>query len=233
MVRVKICGTTNEEDVDLCVRLGVDALGFVVEYPIPVPWNLKVEQAGKLMERVPPFVSRVCVVGDDYEKVLEIATVLRPDAIQLHGNETLDETKQLIAAIKALKIKVIKAVRFSSETDRVVSEVDDPVKLCTTLQMMGVDAIVLDAATGSMPGGTGRKINWHLAATITKSLSLPVILAGGLNPENLCEAISRVRPYAVDVLSGVELSPGEKDPAKVRDLLYCHRSLKTFSTPVH
>ncbi len=226
MVRVKICGTTNEDDVDLCVRLGVDALGFVVEYPIPVPWNLTVEEAGRLMERVPPFVSRACVVGDDYDEVMEIATVLRPDAIQLHGSETLEETKRLIASIKALKIKVIKAVRFSSETDRVVSEVEDPLKLCDTLQAMGVDAIVLDAATGSMPAGTGRKINWQLAAKIRKSVSLPVILAGGLNPENLYEAISQVRPYAVDVLSGVEIHKGTKDPAKVREII--SRSRGTF-----
>ena len=219
MVRVKICGTTNEEDVDICVRFGVHALGFVVEYPIPVPWNLRVEEAGSLMERVPPFVSRVCVVGDDYDRVMEIATTLRPDTIQLHGNETLEETKRLIASIRALKIKVIKAVRFSSKTGRVVSEIEDPLKLCDTFQAMGVDAIVLDAATGSMPGGTGRKIDWGLAAKIRKSVSLPVILAGGLNPENVYEAISQVRPYAVDVLSGVEIHKGKKDPAKVRELV--------------
>ena len=216
MVRVKICGTTNREDIRICAQYGVDALGFVVEYPIPVPWNLKIAEAALLMERVPPFVSKVCVVGDDYEKVMETARNLRPDVIQLHGNEPLDITKRLVSSIKSLGIKVIKAIRFSLETGRPLSEIDDPLRLCVMLKEMGVDAIVLDSAAGSMPAGTGKRIDWGLAKKIRESVDIPIILAGGLNPENVYDALMQVRPYAVDVISGVEAERGKKDPEKVK-----------------
>ncbi len=204
MVRVKICGITNEEDLTLCVKYGADAVGFVVEYPIPVPWNLDLNKANKLMLKVPPFVSKVCVVGHEYEKVTKIASQLRPDVIQLHGSEPLNETKKLVSAIKSLKIKVVKAIRFSIETKKPISQVQDPIRLCSILENMGVDAILLDAASSSMPAGTGKKIDWKVASQIRSATNVPIILAGGLNPENVLEAISQVRPYAVDVISGVE-----------------------------
>jgi len=219
MVRVKICGITNNEDIGICVKYGADAIGFVVEYPIPVPWNLEIGDAIQLMEKVPPFVSRVCVVGDDYGKVMEIAKLLKPNVIQLHGNESLDITKKLILAIKSLKIKVIKAVRFSSETGKVASEIEDPIRLCDILKNMGADAVVLDSATGSMPAGTGKRIDWGLASKIRESVDIPIVLAGGLNPKNVHDAILQVRPYAVDVISGVEIKRGKKDPEKVKSFI--------------
>ncbi len=219
MVRVKICGITNNEDIGICARCGADALGFVVEYPVPVPWNLRIEEAGRLMEMVPPFISRVCVVGGDYDKVMETARLLNPDVIQLHGSETLDMTKRLVSGIKSLKIKVIKAVRFSSETGRLASEIEDPIRLCDELKNMGADAIVLDSATGSMPAGTGKRIDWRLAAKIREAVDIPVILAGGLNPENVYDAILQMRPYAVDVISGVEAEKGKKDPDRVKNFI--------------
>lgn len=216
MVRVKICGTTNEEDIKVCVQHGADAIGFVVEYPVPVPWNLRIKEAAELMANVPPLISRVCVVGDEYEKVMEVAEILRPDAIQLHGSEGLDTTERLVSGIRSLKIKVIKAVRFYSDTGKTASEIENPVELCRLFKDMGVDAILLDSATSSMPAGTGKKIDWHLASEIRASTELPVILAGGLTPDNVRDAISQVRPYAVDVISGVEAERGRKDPEKVK-----------------
>ena len=190
MIRVKICGITNEEDIRICADEGVDALGFVVEYPIPVPWNLKRDDALRLMQKVPPFVSKVAVVGDEPDQVIEITKYLRPDVIQLHGSEPLNITKDLISEIKSLNIKVIKAVRFSVETGKPISEIEDPVRLCNVLEDMGVDAVVLDSVSGSMPAGTGKRINWSIAAHIRKSTKVPIILAGGLNPENIYNAIS-------------------------------------------
>lgn len=219
MVKVKICGTTNEEDLNLCVKYGADAIGFVVEYPVPVPWNLDINRADELMKKVPPFVSKVCVVGDEYNKVIEIANTLRPDVIQLHGNEPIDETKRLVSEIKSLKIKVIKAIRFSVETNKPISQIHDPIRLCNILKDMGVDAVVLDAVSSSMPAGTGKRIDWATAAQIRNSIDIPLILAGGLNPENVLEAISQVKPYAVDVISGVEAERGKKDEKKIKDFI--------------
>ncbi len=219
MVRVKICGTTNEEDINLCVKYGADAIGFVVEYPVPVPWNLDINRADELMKKVSPFVSKVCVVGDEYKKVMEIANTLRPDAIQLHGNEPLEETKKLVSEIKSLKIKVIKAIRFSVETNKPISQIEDPIRLCNILKDMGVDAILVDAATSSMPAGTGKRVDWAVVARMRNFVDIPLILAGGLNPENIIEAISQVRPYAVDVISGVESERGKKDEKKLKDFI--------------
>ncbi len=219
MVRVKICGITNEDDLKLCINYGADALGFVVEYPAPVPWNLRIQDAEILMKKVPPFVSKVAVVGGEYEKVLHIADTLRPDAIQLHGDEPLETTKQLISELKRLKIRVIKAIRFSAETGGLISEIQDPVELSLVLQDMGVDAILVDSQSGSMPAGTGKRVDWKIASKIRNSIMLPLILAGGLNPGNVYEAIKAVRPFAVDVISGVEEKRGKKDPKKVKSFI--------------
>ena len=227
MVRVKICGITNEEDIKICSDEGVDALGFVVEYPVPVPWNLNRDEALQLMQKVPPFVSKVAVVGDDPEQVKEIAEYLRPDIIQLHGNEPLDITKNLVSEIKSLGIKVIKAVRFSSETGRPISEIDDPIILCKILKDIGTDALVLDSVSISMPAGTGEKIDWSVASQIRDSIDIPIILAGGLNAENICNAILEVKPFAVDVISGVERERGKKDREKVKDFI---RKVKRLCT---
>jgi len=219
MTKVKICGITNTEDISICVNEGADALGFVIEYPVPVPWNLKVEEAKRLMEAVPIFISKVAVVGDEFEKIMEIAEDLKPDAIQLHGNEPLDLTEKIISKMRSLKIKVIKAVRFSAETGEVISEIKDPIELCKTLEKMKVDAILLDSKTKDLPAGTGKTLDWKKAALIKDSVSVPIILAGGLRRENIRDAILTVRPYAVDVISGVEREKGKKDPVKVRDFI--------------
>ena len=219
MIRVKICGITNKEDIRICVNEGVDALGFVVEYPIPVPWNLKKKEAKRLMEEVPPFISKVSVVGDDPKGVIKIAQELKPDVIQLHGNEPLDITKMIVSELKSLGIKVIKAIRFSSETGRPLSQIEDPIELCFIFRDIGVDAVVLDSVTRSMPAGTGRRLDWSIAAKIRSSIEIPIILAGGLDPENVYDAVLEVKPFAVDVISGVETEKGKKDPKKVRSFI--------------
>ncbi len=216
MTRVKICGITNEEDMDICITEGADALGFVVNYPVPVPWNLTIDEAKELMKKVPPFVSKVAVVGDSIKTVIDIAKILKPDVIQLHGNESFDTTKKIISEVKSFGIKVIKAVRFSIETGKPLSKIEDPIGLCYLYKNMGVDALVLDSATKSMPAGTGMTFSWKIAAEIRDSLDIPVILAGGLTPKNVYKAIVMVKPFAVDVITGVEKNKGKKDPRKVK-----------------
>lgn len=216
MTRIKICGLTREEDIRLCVAAGVHALGFVVEYPVNVPWNLDRRTARALMRNVPPFVSRIIVVGDDPGTVVELVELLKPHAVQLHGNEPLSVTASLVAALKAFDVQVIKALRFSVETGTCLSVCENPLDAARLIEDAGVDALVLDSVSEARPAGTGRRIDWSVARKIRESVRLPVILAGGLNPGNVGKAIATVNPYGVDVISGVEGPVGRKNPGKIR-----------------
>lgn len=216
VTRIKICGLTNDEDIRLCVVAGVHALGFVVEYPIPVPWNLDRQKARGLMGRVPPFVTRVIVVGDDPRVVVETVEFLKPHVVQLHGNEPPSVTKNLVSAVKGLGAQVIKALRFSVETGKCSSVSDNPLDAARMIEDTGVDALVLDSFSEARPAGTGQSIDWTMARNIRETVGLPVILAGGLNSGNVGQAVAAVNPYGVDVISGVENPVGKKDPDKVR-----------------
>ena len=203
------------EDIRLCVSAGVHALGFVVEYPHEVPWNLDRETAEELMRSVPPFVSRVIVVGDDKHEVLSLTERLMPHAVQLHGSEPLSATAELAGKIKEHGVQVIKALRFSVETGRCFSTHQDPVEAAIQIEDAGVDALLLDSVSKNRAGGTGQSIDWKTAAEIRKALKIPVTLAGGLHSANVGRAISAVNPYGVDVISGVEHPVGRKDPEKL------------------
>jgi phosphoribosylanthranilate isomerase len=215
MTRIKICGLTRDEDIRLCAQAGVNALGFVVEYPIAVPWNLDRMKALRLMHGVPPFVTRVIVVGDDPATVVDLAKILKPHAVQLHGSEPLSVTARLVSEIKALGAQVIKALRISIATGKCCSGCADPLEAAKLIEGAGVDGLVLDSVSEAMPAGTGKSIDWSIARQIRESVRLPVILAGGLNADNVGRAVSAVKPYGVDVISGVENPVGKKDPEKV------------------
>jgi phosphoribosylanthranilate isomerase len=216
MTRIKICGLTREEDIRLCARAGVQALGFVVEYPVHVPWNLDRMTARALMRGVPPFVARVIVVGDDPAAVVELTELLKPHAVQLHGSEPLSVTANLVAEVKTFGVQVIKALRFSVETGKCYPTGEDPLEAAQLIEDTGVDALVLDSVSDTRPAGTGKSIDWTIAREIRETVGLPVILAGGLNSGNVSQAIAAVKPYGVDVISGVENPVGRKDPEKVR-----------------
>ncbi len=216
MTRIKICGLTRDEDIGLCTQAGAHALGFVVEYPVDVPWNLDRGTAQALMGGVPPFVTRVIVVGDDPKRVIDLVKILKPHVVQLHGCETLSVTASLVAETKALGVQVIKALRISVVTGRCCSECENPFEAAKLIEETGVDALVLDSVSESRPAGTGQSINWSVARKIRESARVPVILAGGLNSHNVSQAIAAVNPHGVDVISGVENPVGRKDPGKVK-----------------
>jgi len=225
MTRIKICGITTVEDIRLCAAVGVDDLGFVVEYPIDVPWNLDREQAGKLIRIVPPSVSPVVVVGEDPRTIIELTQLLKPRSVQLHGNEPISVTAELVSAIHALGVKVLKPLRFSVETGRCRSSCEDPVDAARQIEDTGVDGLVLDSVSESRPAGTGRNMDWGLARRIRDQVRVPVILAGGLNADNVAKAVAAVNPHGVDVISGVENPVGRKDPARLKAFVAAIRSL--------
>ena len=198
MVHVKICGITTVDDAQAAVGAGADALGFVF-YP-PSPRYVTPEQAAQLIQALPPFVTTVGLFVDmTLDTINEIAARCGLDRIQLHGHETPAFCRQVTRpVIKAIRIK--NAESLSSVPDYKVS------------------AYLLDAhVEGALPGGTGASFSWELAARAKPHG--PVILAGGLTPENIAAAIAQIRPYGVDVSTGVERAPGIKDHRKMRQFI--------------
>ncbi len=197
MVRVKICGVTNSADAKLCAELGAHAIGL--NFHPESPRSISPFSARKIIGDLPPFVSTVGIfVNWAPEPVIVLSQALRLGFSQLHG----DETPQTVAEI-AKKIPVIKALRVAKGGH-------SP----SFSKYRGVSAFLLDGVRGSEFGGTGETTDWELARQAT--LSQRVILAGGLTPDNVAEAITKVCPYAVDVASGVESRPGRKDHGKLR-----------------
>jgi len=227
VVRVKICGMMSTRDVLLAQDAGADGLGFVTEYPVSVPWNLSREQAGELVRKAPPFVTTVAVVGGPPGRMLGIALAVRPTILQLHGDETLEEIREVISGLEGTGIGVIKALRVNVDTGLACFEETDPIKAGKALAESGIRALVVDSRTSSMPAGTGVSLDWNMAAAMVKDLDLPVILAGGLCVGNVTEAVRKVKPYAVDVITGVEGKPGTKDPVKMREFVAAAKGIKS------
>lgn len=202
-VRVKICGITREEDLAVAVAAGADAVGFLVGVPSS-PRNLTLERAERLLKQVPVFVDSVVVtIPDSIDSLVKIYDRLRPTAIQIHGEKPFQAS---VIRNKIRDVHLIKTVY--AKTGNVTAAVIEDSK--------AFDAILLDSFTKEQYGGTGVVHDWELSRQIKQTIEpTPLILAGGLKPENVKEAILTVQPYAVDVASGVELRPAVKDPKKV------------------
>jgi phosphoribosylanthranilate isomerase len=219
MPRVKICGLMSEADVQMAIEAGADSLGFVTEYPIPVPWNIPRTRSAELAASAPPFVTTTAVVGGRVDDMVAIARTVRPHFLQLHGDETLEEIRAVCAGLADTGIKVLKALRINVETGEALFAVKDPVEACAVLERSGIAGLVLDSKTSSRPAGTGVPLDWSSLRRATENIHLPLILAGGLTPKNVRKAIEMVRPYAVDVISGVERETGVKDLQLMRDFV--------------
>jgi len=194
-VRVKICGLTREEDLAVAVAAGADAVGFIVGVPSS-PRNLTLERAEMLLSQVPIFVDSVVVMAPkSIKQLVEVCEGLKPTAIQIHGKEQLDSSE-----IRE-KIKDTRLIKTVYVTEDALNE--------TAIEDSKMfDALLLDSFSKGQYGGTGKVHDWTLSRQIKEAVApVPVILAGGLKPENVKEAILTVQPYAVDVASGVELSP--------------------------
>ena len=192
--RVKICGITRLEDALAAARAGADALGFVF-YP-PSPRHVEVEQAASIIGALPPFVTTVALfVNADAGTIAEVVQATGIDLLQFHGNECPDYCAQHGRPwIKAVRMK--EGVDLEQEAKRYA----------------GARALLLDAYRPGVPGGTGETFEWD---RIPESLRHRIVLAGGLNPGNVAEAVCRVQPWAVDVSGGVESAPGVKDAGKI------------------
>lgn len=195
MTRIKVCGITNLEDARAAVELGADAIGFIFA---PSPRRIEQTQARLIVERLPPFIATVAVfVDEDNESVKKTMEATCCTVVQLHGSEPP-------LALEALREwRIIKAIRVRRSEDMQIMA-----------QYPTASGFILDTYVEGKPGGTGTSFDWSIVAR-AESHDRPIILAGGLAPENAAAALATVRPYGVDVSSGVELSPGKKDRAKM------------------
>lgn len=199
--RAKICGITRVEDASAAVNAGADALGFVF-YQASSRY-IQAHQAAKITQQLAPFVSKVALfVNPSREEVDVVLNAFSVDVIQFHGDE--DE-----AFCQSFNTPYIKAIRMQQQTD---------ISQCAKTYHSAA-ALLLDAFDQAQFGGTGETFDWAL---LPENCSLPLILAGGLGPNNVCQAIQHTQPYAVDVSSGVEKSKGVKD----------HRLIKQFMQEV-
>jgi phosphoribosylanthranilate isomerase len=164
VVRVKLCGMMSEEDLAMAESAGADAAGFVTEYPVPVPWNLSVQETAALVSKASPFITTVAVVGGVPDSVVEIALRVRPKVLQLHGDETLEEITDVVRKLRDTGIRVIKAMRVDIDTGLARFDETDPVKAGRVLAESGIKALIVDSKTSSMPAGTGMPLDWEMAA---------------------------------------------------------------------
>ena len=206
--RIKICGITSVEDALAAAQLGADAIGLVF-YP-PSPRYVEVEQAAEIAAALPPFVTTVGLfVNADEQTISEVVSRVQIDLIQFHGNECHDYCG-------LHQRPYLKAVRMSDEVDLDKQMAD----------YAQARALLLDTYKAGVPGGTGEKFNWD---RVPAHLADKIILAGGLTPENVKDAVAQVHPYAVDVSGGVESAPGKKDTEKMARFIEAVRSQESRS----
>ena len=205
-IKVKICGITSNEDLVTAVEAGADAVGFVVNVPSS-PRNLTLGEAERLMKNTPVFVKNVVVtVPKRLSELIEIYERLKPDILQVHGHNLSGS----VIREKLANTRLIRAIQVKSN-----HAVGEAVKAANTF-----DAILVDSFVADKFGGTGKVHDWELSKRVRQKVHpKPLILAGGLNPENVQDAVRVVKPYAVDVSSGVESQLGIKDSKKVFEFI--------------
>lgn len=207
-VKIKICGITNEQDAHKSVALGADALGFI--FYDQSPRHIEPTAARRIIQTLPPFVLAVGVfVNQPLETVRRIVDDCGLALAQIHGDETP-------AYCESLDRPVLRAIRLKDRRSFL--------SLAEYKGRAGVRGFVVDAFSPNSYGGTGQTVDWALAGEAAKAA--PVLLAGGLTPHNVREAIEQVRPYGVDVSSGVEASPGRKDPEKLATFIQAVRLVR-------
>ena len=201
-IKVKICGMTQLKDALFAVEQGVDAVGFIFYKKSPRAVTMKTVR--EIITKLPPLVDTVGVfVNESAERVNKIANYCGLDLVQLHGEESPAFCRKIHRrVIKAFRVKDLQSIK--------------------QLEKFPVSGFLLDTFSDDLHGGTGKTFDWNLALPAKKMG--PVILAGGLTPRNILQAVRQVRPYGVDVCSGVEKSPGIKDLEKVRAFLKNIRS---------
>lgn len=204
MARVKICGIQTLEEALLCIEAGADALGFLVGLTHKAEDKITAEKCREIVDKLPLFISKVMVTHlTDPLAVISLIKETNVDTVQLHDELPNEQIMVIKSALP--HIKVVKCVHVVGNEAFEKALYHEPF----------VDAILVDSRTYDRLGGTGMVHDWGISAAIRRHIKKPLILAGGLNPANVIEAVHTVEPFAVDVNSGVEDAGGVKDPGKV------------------
>lgn len=207
MTWVKICGTTNLDDAFCAVDAGADAIGFVFG---PSKRQVSADKVASIVAKLPAGIEKIGVfLNESSARIVEIVAHAGLTGVQLHGDET-PQIARLVAA--STSAKIVKGIHAGSGLQS---------DLSTWAQEKSLSALLLDSGNGSLGGGTGKIFNWDQAADALKVVphGIRIIIAGGLNPDNVASAIDRFHPWGVDVVSGVETEPGKKDLHKVREFV--------------
>lgn len=203
MTRIKCCGMTRVEDALLAAELGADAIGLV--FTARSRRQVSIEQARTIVRALPPFVTVVALLMDDEAGyVQEVIDAVQPDMLQFHGSERDDWCAQ-----------------FGRRYLKAIAMGEGAAALPQLRQYPGASGLLLDGHGLGEAGGSGKAFDWSL---MPRDLAQPLILAGGLTPLNVAEAVRIARPWAVDVASGVESAPGIKDPQKLADFIQAARN---------
>lgn len=203
MTRVKICGVTSHADRDAVVAAGADAFGVIVDVPVETPRSVDAETAAALVDRAPPFVTSVLVtMPDSVQAAIRLNRAVGADAIQVHDRLPPAYVGGLAERTTADVVAVTAADAPDAES-----------------YAAAADALLVDTVGPAGGGGTGETVDWDRTARLIADLDTPVVLAGGLTPQTVADAVRRVRPYAVDVATGVERAGGEKDHEAVRSFV--------------
>lgn len=215
LTSMKICGLKSKEDVEVCIQNNVQILGFVTEYPVLVPWNLQREETKKLMELVPPPYKTCIVTGGKPEEIITLAKELRPDMVQIHYHETLTDTKIIADELYKEGIETIKTVPLSEEERLLQFGTTDIEKIVLALCETKVAALLVDAREPSKLLETGEKVDREIFRIIKQKSNKSVILAGGITVDNINDVLDKMSPEYIDIMTGVEKSPGKKDSDKI------------------
>lgn len=203
MVRIKICGITNEKDALWAVNLGADYIGF--NFYKNSPRKISPKLVAQIIGKLPAFTQPVGIfVNEEMKAVKRIAEKCRLNLVQLHGEESPEYCREL--QVQSARLKIIKAFRIRDKES------------LEGMEKYSVDYYLLDSYVPGIEGGTGEVFNWDMAVE-AKQVGKPVFLAGGLTPDNITQAIEKVNPYGVDVASGVERTPRRKDYDLMREFI--------------
>jgi phosphoribosylanthranilate isomerase len=212
MVNIKICGITNLEDAKLCVSAGVNLLGFVVDIPTDLPFKISEENAKKIITSLPKNTEKVMITTfSDPVKTKKLCNSIGATAIQIAASSRISPEELATAKGLFKGIKIIKSV---------------PLVDASSVENALAYADIADILLIENRGVSNQKPDWKLAAELVRKCKKPVMLAGGLNPENIAVAINSVKPWGIDVMSGVEDSTGKKSAAKVKELVTAVQNAK-------